>query len=300
MDAEFIDPFQHYNVNPVEVVTRTQELLDSGEWDNPIKIKDASMDDYDAIVIVGGPGSALDLVGNPNVHELLVEAYKSDKLMGGLCYAVGCFVWARRPEDGKSIMRGKTITAHPAEWDFKDDMDYSLVGATADNPGTDLITPGFAFPLQVIVEDAVGPDGTVIADATANRDGNELEVVVDAVLAGEYVNGERLSARFGGATVQLDQVGPGRYVGRVPWIESAGQEVVVARDGDVVARASVTGPDPEFADIDGARLLEAVAQRTGGAVVAGETYEPELAGGGRSIRFPMRFPRRAACYSCPP
>ncbi len=120
-------------------------------------------------------------------------------------------------------------------------------------------------------------------DATANRDGNELEVVVDAVLAGEYVNGERLSARFGGATVQLDQVGPGRYVGRVPWIESAGQEVVVARDGDVVARASVTGPDPEFADIDGARLLEAVAQRTGGAVVTGETYEPELAGGGRSI-----------------
>jgi len=120
-------------------------------------------------------------------------------------------------------------------------------------------------------------------DATANRDGNELEVVVDAVLAGEYVNGERLSARFGGATVQMDQVGPGRYVGRVPWIESAGQEVVVARDGDVVARASVTGPDPEFADIDGARLLEAVAQRTGGAVVTGETYEPELAGGGRSI-----------------
>lgn len=170
MDPEFIDPFQNYNVNPIEVVSRTQELLTNGEWDHPIKISDARMEDYDAIVIVGGPGSALDLVGNPNVHELLVDAYGSNKLMGALCYAVGCFVWARRPEDGKSIIRGKTVTAHPAAWDFKDDMDYKLVGATPQNPGTDLITPGFAFPLQVVVEDAVGSDGTVVSDASANRE----------------------------------------------------------------------------------------------------------------------------------
>lgn len=120
-------------------------------------------------------------------------------------------------------------------------------------------------------------------DATADRDGNELEVVVDAVIAGEYVNGERLVARIGGASAALDQVGPGRYVGRLPFVEGAGQEVVVARDGDVVARATVTGPDPEFADVDGPGLLATVAQRTGGVVVSGEAYEPALTGGGRSL-----------------
>ena len=170
MDEQFIDPFQHYQVNPPAVVARTNELLNNGEWERPIKTQDAKMADYDSIVIVGGPGAALDLVGNPDVHALLVEAFRDDKLMGALCYAVAAFVWARNPANGKSIIYGKTVTAHPMEWDFKLDMDYELVGETPGNEGTDLITRGFAFPLQVIVEDAVGPDGTVISDETANRE----------------------------------------------------------------------------------------------------------------------------------
>lgn len=171
MDPTFIDPFQFYNVNPQPVVDRVNELLSNGEWDHPIRIQDASMDDYDAIVIVGGPGSALDLVGNPHVHQLLVDAYNSDKLMGALCYAVGAFVWARTPRNGgKSIVYGKTITAHPKEWDFTDELAYPLQGATPDNKGTDIVTPGFAFPLQVLMEDAVGPNGTVLSDNTASRE----------------------------------------------------------------------------------------------------------------------------------
>ncbi|MDZ4764862.1 MAG: DJ-1/PfpI family protein [Chloroflexota bacterium] len=176
MDPEFIDPFQNYNVNPVEVVERTRELMTNGEWDEPIKIKDAKMSDYDAIVIVGGPGSALDLVGNPNVHDLLGEAYKSQKIMGALCYAVGAFVWTRRESDDKSIIYGKNVAAHPRQWDFKDNMDYKLVGSSADNPGTDLITPGFAFPLEVIVEDAVGDPNKVESNHMANRE-NPVVVV---------------------------------------------------------------------------------------------------------------------------
>lgn len=170
MNPDFIDPFQNYHVNPQEVVDRTHELLSNGEWDNPIKIQDARMSDFDAIVIVGGPGSALDLVGNPNVHDLLTEAFQSDKLMGALCYAVGCFVWSRNPETGKSIIQGKRVCAHPKEWDFKDDMTYDLVGTGGDNQGTNLVTRGFVFPLQVIVEDAVGPDGHVTSDHNANRE----------------------------------------------------------------------------------------------------------------------------------
>lgn len=114
-------------------------------------------------------------------------------------------------------------------------------------------------------------------EAGATRDGNELRVVVDAVRGGEYVDNERLEARFAGVTTLLEQVAPGRYSGAVPWSDGAGSEVVVSVAGNVVARAAVTGADPEFADVDGAALLATVSARTGGSAVTGESYLP-LAG----------------------
>ena len=170
MDPTFVDPFQNYLVNPPEVVDRTKEILAGDAWDHPIRIEDARMADYDAIVIVGGPGAALDLVGNPNVHALLVEAYQSDKLMAALCYAVAAFIWARDPANGKSIMRGRRVAAHPMQWDFKSDMTYDLYGVEKGDEGTNLVTAGFVFPLEVIVDDAVGPDGYVNSDENANRE----------------------------------------------------------------------------------------------------------------------------------
>ncbi len=171
MDKDFVDPMQNYHVNPAEVVDRCNDILDNGEWDNPIKIEDANMDDYDTLVLVGGPGSALDLVGNPFVHRLCETAYKQEKVLGALCYAVGAFVWARDEDTlHRSIAYGHKLVAHPREWDFTGNMNYSLVRATEENKGTDIVTQGFAFPLQVIVEDAVGPNGKVFSDPTANRE----------------------------------------------------------------------------------------------------------------------------------
>ena len=169
MDPSFFDPQVKQFQNPAEIVERCKQLLTNGEWSSPIKIADANMDDYDAIVIVGGPGAPLDLTGNAKIHRLLEKAYTSDKMMGALCYAVGCFVWARRPEDGKSIIWGKTVTAHPREWDFTGPLPYFLYNATPENPGTNIVTPGFVYPLAPIVEDAVGPDGKVLSDPTTTR-----------------------------------------------------------------------------------------------------------------------------------
>jgi putative intracellular protease/amidase len=170
VDKDFIDPMQNYNVNPSEVVDRIVQILDEGEWDNPIKIADANMDEYDALVIVGGPGSPLDLVGNPYVHQLCVKAWKSDKILGALCYAVGAFVWSRDTDTlHRSIIYGKHIVAHPREWDFTGDLNYPLFRATEQNAGTDLVTQGFVFPLAVVVEDAVGPNGKVYSNPATNR-----------------------------------------------------------------------------------------------------------------------------------
>lgn len=170
LDPDFVDPVQNAKVNTSAVVSRAKALLASGAWDHPVKIADVDMDDYDAIVIVGGPGAPLDLVGNPRIHQLLLEAYRSGKTIGALCYAVGALVWARDADArGKSIY-GKTIVAYPKEWDFTGDLPYPLYGATPENPGTDLLSPGFAFPLQVIVEDAVGPSGKVLSDPKTSRE----------------------------------------------------------------------------------------------------------------------------------
>ena len=171
VDKDFIDPVQQYNVNPAFVVDRIFEILKNGEWDNPKRIDEVTMADYDAIVVVGGPGSPLDLVGNHKVHNLLLDAYKSNKIIGTLCYAVGALVFTRDPDNAwKSIIDGRTIVAHPREWDFFDDLPYPLYGTTPENKGTDLVTPGFVFQLQPITEDAVGSKGKVIAVPSANRE----------------------------------------------------------------------------------------------------------------------------------
>ncbi len=112
--------------------------------------------------------------------------------------------------------------------------------------------------------------------AQVTRDGSELVVVVDAIRGGDYVDNEPLQARFAGLAVSLDQVAPGRYTGRLPYLETGGDEVVVSNAGDVVARARIAGADPEFATGGGHALLETIAERTGGEVVTQGAYEPRL------------------------
>jgi len=171
MDPDFIDPVQKSAVNPANVVTRLKEILEGGEWDNPRNVKDVDMSDYRALALVGGPGAPLDICGNLNVHKLAYEAYASGKVIAALCYSVAVFALTRNPRnDNRSIIYGRHVVAHPHAWDFDFDITYPLYGATTDNCGTDLQTPGFVFPLQYLVEDAVGSGGSVKADSNATRE----------------------------------------------------------------------------------------------------------------------------------
>lgn len=178
VDPDFVDPVQKYKTNPPEVCRRIKELVDGDEWAHPIKFKDAKMSDYDAIVLTGGLGAMIDMCNNYNLHKLIMDAYKSNKLIGSLCYAVATLVFTRNPlNNHKSIIYGKKVTAHPRAWDFYGpdfDFTYDLYGATPDNKGTDVHTPGFLWPLEDLVMDAVGPDGQCIANASASREMPEV------------------------------------------------------------------------------------------------------------------------------
>jgi putative intracellular protease/amidase len=170
MDPAFIDPMLDIPMNPPELIARVNQILDTGEWDSPRRIDGVAMADYDHLVIVGGPGAAVDVAGNLFVHRLVLDAYKSGKIVGALCYAVAALAFTRDPDHGnRSVIYGKTVTAHPHAWDFTTDVDYEVVGATEDNPAMRLRTAGFLYPLQYLVEDAVGSTGCVIADETASR-----------------------------------------------------------------------------------------------------------------------------------
>lgn len=63
VDPDFIDPMlaaipgANPKVNPKFVCDRTKELVMSDAWAHPIKLSDAKMSDYDAIVGTGGLGA---------------------------------------------------------------------------------------------------------------------------------------------------------------------------------------------------------------------------------------------------
>ena len=113
----------------------------------------------------------LDVAGNGLVHRLVLDAYRQGKTIGALCYAVAALAFTRDPDnDLQSVIRGHHVTAHPHAWDFVEDLSYDVVRATPDNPRLQLTTSGFVFPLEYLVRDAVGPDGSVAADPATSRE----------------------------------------------------------------------------------------------------------------------------------
>ena len=68
-----------------------------------IKISDANMDDYDAIVISGGSGSKEYLWDNKDLHKLVNKAYNDNKIVSAIC--VSPVVLAKA-----GILEGKNVT----------------------------------------------------------------------------------------------------------------------------------------------------------------------------------------------
>lgn len=172
VDPEFVDPIQKYKTNPPEVCKRVKELVDGKEWENAIKVETAKMADYDAIALTCGPGAILDINSRHHIHEMILEAVRTNKIVGALCYSVAALIFTRDPKNNyKSVIYGKKVTAHPRAWDFHFDLDHSgLYGVTPDNQPTNVVTPGFLYPLQDLAIDAVGPNGNVAFADNANRE----------------------------------------------------------------------------------------------------------------------------------
>ncbi len=108
------------------------------------------MEKYDALLLVGGSGPILDMVNNQRLHDVILGFYNAGKLMAAECYGVACLAFARDWVDRKSIIWGKHVTGHAMEYDYKDGTGFLNTDVNIGPP---------PYPLELILRDAVGPDG---------------------------------------------------------------------------------------------------------------------------------------------
>jgi putative intracellular protease/amidase len=193
MDETYVDPPLGRGVTSPEMAAKTKAWNVSKRLDQPRSLKDwipekpyrasanylreqeaynnrldeisQELDEYAAILIVGGSGPIVDMVNNSRVHELILDFYRKNKPIAAECYGVACLAFARSEEDRKSILAGRHVTGHPIEYDYHDGTGFV---------GTDLNMGPPPYPLEYILRDAVGPQGQFHGNV-----GHETSVVVD-------------------------------------------------------------------------------------------------------------------------
>lgn len=125
-----------------------------------------ALESYDALLLPGGSGPMVDMVNNQRLHDVILGFFKLGKLIAAECYCVTCLAFARDWSDRKSIIRGKHVTGHAVEYDYKDGTGFLPTGMT--NFG-----PPF-YPLEYILRDAVGCKGQYHGGV-----GHETQTILD-------------------------------------------------------------------------------------------------------------------------
>lgn len=129
------------------------------------EVREQDLQQYDALLIVGGSGPIIDLVNNQRVHDLILSFRELGKPVAAECYGVACLAFARDIGDRKSIIWGKHVTGHCLEYDYKDGTGFA---------GTTINIGPPPYPLEYILRDATGPEGQYHGNV-----GKETSVIVD-------------------------------------------------------------------------------------------------------------------------
>jgi putative intracellular protease/amidase len=195
MDATFVDPPLGRPVVSQEMAEKVKQLEDprNPRLDNPITLSawlpdrpywsvdkviraweaynrsldliQKDLEQYDALLIVGGSGPIVDLANNHRVHDLILGFYKLGKPIAAECYGVACLAFARDLGDRQSLIWGKHVTGHCKEYDYLDGTGFV---------GTDFNMGPPPYPLEYILRDATGPHGRYHGNF-----GKEISVIVD-------------------------------------------------------------------------------------------------------------------------
>jgi putative intracellular protease/amidase len=89
--------------------------------ENSKPLSKITVNDYDAILFVGGQGPMYTFYDNDRVHKVAVEFYKAGKITAVLCH--GTCLLLKAELDGKPLVTGKTWTGFAnSEEDYADDF----------------------------------------------------------------------------------------------------------------------------------------------------------------------------------
>jgi Mg-chelatase subunit ChlD len=109
---------------------------------------------------------------------------------------------------------------------------------------------------------------------TVSRVPEGVRVVVDAVRDGEFLDGERLEASYGGVRRPLEQRGPGRYEAVLP-VQPQGGQIAVFRERELIARRSASFPPASLEPTGAVERLQELTRLTGGGMLTAlNDYRP--------------------------
>ena len=193
MDPGYIDPPLGRSVTTEEVARLTREVDESDRLSSPLSLAGwvperpyvadqdylhrleayyrsiavvaEELEEYDALLIVGGSGPIVDLANNGRLHEVILAFLRADKPVAAECYGVTALAFARDWVERRSILWGKRVTGHCKEYDYKDGTGFL---------NTDFVMGPPPYPLEYILRDATGPDGAYVGNF-----GREVSVIVD-------------------------------------------------------------------------------------------------------------------------
>ena len=110
------------------------------------------INDYSALLLVGGGGPIVDMVNNNRLHDLILGFYYKDQPIAAECYTVTCLAFSRELNTRKSILEGKHVTGHTMEYDYT-----SGWAIFANGDYFSFESP--PYPLEYILRDTVGSEG---------------------------------------------------------------------------------------------------------------------------------------------
>lgn len=178
MSPNFVDPALGRQVVSSEMATKVRTLENSERLNRPLNLSaimpeypywstpnylraledyyhsiaqaEPDLEQYDGMLITGGSGAIIDLANNSRLHALILNFYKQNKAVAAICYGVSSLIFARDVIERTCIVRGKHITGHTKEDDYKDGTSFY---------GVDLNIGPVPYPLEYLLRDAVGPEG---------------------------------------------------------------------------------------------------------------------------------------------
>src|SRR5512137_171745 len=153
MEPGSCDPPLHKVVTDEHFATRTRQIHESSLLQTPINLSEwfpqlpyfngpdfgkereayytkraacwKDLEKYDALLLPGGSGPMVDMVNNERLHDVILGFLAQDKLIAAECYCVTCLAFARDWTERKNIIRGKHVTGHAREYDYKDGTGFA-------------------------------------------------------------------------------------------------------------------------------------------------------------------------------